>query len=190
MAKPRPDLGKTAFRPAQRRVFRRLCQAGIRRARTGDAMGGDRRTRDRQTLRAAEDPVAAAGRGPAAGTGHAGAAGGRSRGAGNPARLRHATGAGQSLLRLERGRPAGAAAGATVAPGATGVSRILPTPKRWRKSPKRFLLSRTRNCGPRWRGSAPRSSEIEAAAWSDLAARHCHNCGFKLANTFLHSFRA
>ena len=27
-------------------------------------------------------------------------------------------------------------------------------------------LSRMRNCGPRWRGSAPRSSEIEAAARS------------------------
>ena len=37
--KTRPDLGKTAFRPAQRRVFRRLCQAGICRARTGHALG-------------------------------------------------------------------------------------------------------------------------------------------------------
>ena len=38
------------------------------------------------------------------------------------------------------------------------------TPSRWRKSPRPCRRSRTRNCGPRWRGSGPRSSEIEAFA--------------------------
>jgi hypothetical protein len=35
---------------------------------------------------------------------------------------------------------------------------------RWRKSPNPCPRSRTRNCAPRWRGSARRSSEIEPAA--------------------------
>ena len=38
------------------------------------------------------------------------------------------------------------------------------TPNRWRRSPRPCPRSRTKNCGPRWRGSAPRSSEIEPAA--------------------------
>jgi hypothetical protein len=54
------------------------------------------------------------------------------------------------------------------------------TQRRWRKSPKPCPRSRTRICGPRWRGSAPRSSEIEPAA---TTGGHCHNCGFKLANS-------
>lgn len=37
--KTRSDLGKAALRPAQRRLFRRLCAAGICSARTGDALG-------------------------------------------------------------------------------------------------------------------------------------------------------
>ena len=40
------------------------------------------------------------------------------------------------------------------------------TRNRWRRSPKPCPRSRMRNCGPRWRGSAPRSSEIEPAARS------------------------
>src|SRR5215204_4101012 len=69
----RPDQRQTAFRLAQRRVFRRLCETGLCRARTGDALVGDCRRRYRPPFRAVEDAVAAAGRGAAAGTGHAGA---------------------------------------------------------------------------------------------------------------------
>ena len=47
-AQTRSDQRQAAFRPAQRRVFRRLCQAGICRARTGDALGGNRRPRNRR----------------------------------------------------------------------------------------------------------------------------------------------
>ena len=57
-------------------------------------------------------------------------------GAGDPAHLRRHPAAGQPLLRLERGRPAGAAAGAAVAPGPADG---LPRPgsrRRWRRSPK------------------------------------------------------
>ena len=36
--------------------------------------------------------------------------------------------------------------------------------RRWPRSPKPCRRSRTRNCAPRWRGSAPRSSEIEPVA--------------------------
>src|SRR6478735_9258308 len=114
--KTRPDLGKTAFRPARRRLFRRLCQAGICGARTGDALGRDRRTGDRGPFRAPEDAMAAAGRGPAAGTGDADLARRGPDGARNPAFLRRDPGAGQPLLWLERGRTAGAAAGTAVAP--------------------------------------------------------------------------
>ena len=140
---------------------------------------------DRRPFRAAEDPVAAAGGGAAAGTGHAGAAGGGPDGAGNPACLRRHPAAGQPLLRLERGGAAGAAAGAAVAPGPAPALPRAGRRRRWRKSPKPCPRSRTRNCGPRWRGSAPRSSEIEPAARPRAAACHCHNCGFKLANTTL-----
>ena len=73
--------------------------------------------------RAPENPVAAAGGGTAAGTGHAGAAGGGPDGAGNPARVRRHPAARQPLLRLERGRTAGAAPGAAVAPEAAKGSR-------------------------------------------------------------------
>ena len=41
-----------------------------------------------------------------------------------------------------------------------------PMRHRWRKSPKPCPRSRTRNCGPRWRGSGHRSSEIEPAVSS------------------------
>src|ERR1700679_1049048 len=122
--KTRPDLGKTAFRPAQRRVFRRLCQTGICRARTGDALGGDRRAGNRQAFGTPKNPVAAPGGGPATGTGNAGAAGGGPGGPGNPALVRRPAAAGQSLLRLERGGKTGAAAGAAVAPRtAQGAAR-------------------------------------------------------------------
>src|SRR5258708_29068788 len=112
----RSDHGKTAFRPAQRRVFRRLRQAGICGPRVGDTLGGDRRSRNISPFRAAENPVAAARGGAAAGSGHTGVARGGSDGAGDPARFRRCPGAGQPLLRLERGGTAGASAGAAVAP--------------------------------------------------------------------------
>ena len=114
--------------------------------------------------RAAENPVAAPGRRPAAGTGDAGAAGRRPDGAGNPARLRRDPAAGQPLLRLERGRPAGAAAGAAVAPRqAAQAAARRRMPPAWRRSPKRCPPWKTTICARRWPGSAPRSSEIEAA---------------------------
>ena len=56
------------------------------------------------------------------------------------------------------------------------------TRRRWQKSQAPCRRSRTRNCAPRWRGSAPRSSEIEPAARDRRGGRHCHNCRFKLAN--------
>ena len=187
--KTRPDLRKTAFRPAQRRVFRRLCQAGVCRARTGDALGRDRRPRNRRPFRAAEDAMAAAGGGAAAGTGHAGVAGRGPDGAGNPAFLRRHPAAGQPLLRLERGRPAGAAAGAAVAPGPAHAPPARRTRRRWRRSPKPCPRSRTRNCAPRWRGSAPRSSEIEPFAPArPRATRHCHNCAFQASEGFFSYF--
>ena len=66
------------------------------------------------------------------------------------------------------------------------------TRKRWQRSPKPCRRSRTRNCAPRWRGSAPRSSEIEPfAPRAPAATRHCHNWRFKLAKaSFRHFFRA
>ena len=39
--------------------------------------------------------------------------------------------------------------------------RARRTRRRWPRSPKPCPRSRTRNCAPRWRGWAPRSSEIE-----------------------------
>src|SRR5258707_14340094 len=123
----RSDQRQAAFRAAQRRVFRRLWQAGIRPARIGHGLGGNRRPRNRGPFRAFENPVAAAGGGAAAGTGHAGAAGGGPDGAGNPARLRRYPAARQPLLRLERGGTAGAAAGAAVAPeSASELTRAGP----------------------------------------------------------------
>src|SRR5216683_5564172 len=123
----RSNQRETAFRPPQRRIFRRLRQAGFRRARAGHAMVGNRRPRNSSPFRAPEDPVAAAGGGAAAGTGHAGATGGGPDGAGNPARLRCYFAAGQPLLRLERGGTAGTAAGAVVAPGSvSGLPRTGP----------------------------------------------------------------
>ena len=136
---------QTAFRPAQRRVFRRLCQAGLCRARAGDALGGDRRRRHRRPCRAAEDPVAAAGGGAAAGTGDAGAAGRGADGAGNPAHLRRDPGAGQPLLRLERGRPAGAAPGAAVAPEPARARPRAGPEGGAPRSPKPCPRSRTRH---------------------------------------------
>jgi len=59
----RSDHGKAAFRPANRRIFRRLRQAGICSPRVGDALGRDRRSRNLSPFRAAENPVAAAGGG-------------------------------------------------------------------------------------------------------------------------------
>src|SRR5882672_2847177 len=109
---------EAVVRPAQRRVFRRLCQAGFCRARTGDALGRDRGSRDRRACRTLEDAMAAAGGGPAAGTGDAGVAGRGPDGAGNPTFLRRHPATREPLFRLECGRPAGAAAGAAVAPGA------------------------------------------------------------------------
>ena len=41
--KTRPYQRKTPLRPARRRVLRRLCQAGLCRARAGDPLVGDRR---------------------------------------------------------------------------------------------------------------------------------------------------
>src|SRR6202022_1823676 len=50
--------------------------------------------------------------------------------------------------------------------GWSAVGRRPParrTPIRWRRSRKPCLRWRTRNCGRYWRGSGPRSSEIEPA---------------------------
>ena len=80
-------------------------------------------------FRAAEDAMAAAGGGAAAGTGDAGAAGRGPDGAGDPAFVRCHPAAGQPLLRLERGRPAGAAAGAAVAPQSGRCAARAPDPK-------------------------------------------------------------
>ena len=49
-----------------------------------------------------------------------------------------AAAAGQPLLRLERGRPAGAAAGAAVAPRSAQAAPRRRTPRRWPKSRKRL----------------------------------------------------
>ena len=59
-----------------------------------------------------------------------------------------------------------------------------PDPKSVAEVAEDPVLGRRRGiCGLRWRGSAPRSSEIEPAGTiRGIGACHCHNCGFKLAN--------
>src|SRR5579871_2128777 len=116
--KTRPVECKAVIPAAQRRLFRRLRQAGLCLARTGDALARDHRARIVGPLRASENAVAAARGGPADRTGNPGAAGRGPDGARDPARLRRDPRTGQSLLRLERGRPAGAAARAAVATAA------------------------------------------------------------------------
>jgi hypothetical protein len=60
-------------------------------------------------------------------------------------------------------------------------------PNRWQRSPKACRRSRTTTCARRWRGLARRSSEIESR---QIAARHCHDGQFKLANgSPLYAFR-
>src|SRR5436190_2375986 len=118
--KTRSDLGQAAVVAAQRLVFRGLRQAGLRRTGAGYTLEGNRGPRSRLAFRAFENPVATTGGGTAAGTRDPGAAGGGSNGAGNPARLRRYSSARQSLFRLERGREAGAAPSAAVAPRRPG----------------------------------------------------------------------
>ena len=137
-----------------------------------------------------QDAVAAAGRGPAAGTGDADAAGRGAGGAGNPAQIRRHPRTGQPLLRLERGRTAGAAPGAAVAPRKPASPQRAPDAEavddgRRRPCPP----STTTSCARRWRGWGPPSSEIESAgACWPVATRHCHNCRFKLAKASYSAF--
>src|SRR6185503_8662379 len=125
--------------------------------------------------------MAAAGGGAAAGTGHADIAGGRPDGAGDPAFLRRHPATGQPLLRLERGWPAGAAAGAAVAPEGP---RAQP-----RAGPESGGKGRRNPVGGRGRGTARRTGAARRCDQAKLsllrrapgATCHCHNWRFKLA---------
>ena len=161
MNKPGPISRKAVIRPAARRLFRRLCQAGLCRPRTRHALGRDYRSRAVGPLRTPEDTVAETGGRPDHGTGDAGAAGGGPDGARNPARFRRDPSAHQSLLRLERGRPAGAAARAAVAPVTAAPLARTGRHARSSRSRRPCPRSKMKNYGRRWRGSGPQSSEIE-----------------------------
>src|SRR3954470_9282713 len=130
--------------------------------------------------------MAAAGGGAAAGTGNANIAGRRPDGAGDPAFVRRHPATGQPLLRLERGRPAGAAAGATVAP-----ERPRAQP---RAGPDIGGKGRRNPVGGRGRGTARRAgaarrrdqAKLSLLRYAAAATHHCHNWRFKLAKA---SFR-
>src|SRR5258705_13184459 len=130
--------------------------------------------------------MAAARGGAAAGTGHADIAGRRPDGAGDPAFVRRHPATGQPLLRLERSRPAGAAAGAAVAPKS---SHAFP-----RAGPEIGGGGRRNPVGGRGRGTARRTgaarrrdqAKLSPGRSAAAATRHCHNWRFKLAKA---SFR-
>ena len=94
--------------------------------------------------------------------------------------------AGQPLLRLERGGTAGAAAGAAVAPGPAAARPARRTPNRWPKVARNAVRGRGRRIARR-AGPARRldQAKLRLPRPGRVAARHCHNCRFKLANSFL-----
>ncbi len=67
-----------------------------------------------------------------------------------------------------------------------------PTRKRWRKSPKPSHPSRTENCAPRWRGSAPDQAKLRLWRASGAANPPLPQLSFQASEGFLlgTSFRA